>query len=135
MPVSSFLSGKPESNSATKTDSNAQSADKPEEAPSHAPGTLLELKRVDEVYDRTRNAWISQDAKIQGEKPAEKDAYEAYAFTLNRHFDQMMMSSTLTVDIRSASLRRVGAEVIGSVSGISWTAKPLKVCLLIFTSR
>ncbi|THH07479.1 hypothetical protein EW145_g3351 [Phellinidium pouzarii] len=98
------------------------------ESPGIMPGTLLQLKRVDEYFERARNTWIPRDSAVQ--KPAsavEEDKYGAYAFTVTRRFDITGLGSKNTIDIRSEWLRSVGSKVIGSVAGISWTAKPLKI--------
>ena len=104
--------------------------EKPDQA-NEAPGSLLEIKRVDEVYDRHRCEWIARDSIVPKVKRPSKDPYGAYAFTVNRRFnptpDPTLHTITTTLDIKSEFLRKIGAEVIGQVQGVTWTTKPLKV--------
>lgn len=101
--------------------------------PQAPPGSVLEVKRVDETYDQLNGKWSSRDRIIETGVKNGKDAYAAYAFTVNRRFqpkdNKGMHVVTTTLDIKSEHLREVGKSVIGQVQGISWTSKPLKVSL------
>ena len=98
-------------------------------------GTLLELKRVDEVYDRKISEWVVRDSSSykNKRKKAGADKYAPYAFLVHRKFnpttDPTLHIITTTIDVRSEWIRKVGVEVIGQVQGITWTAKPLRVSL------
>ncbi|KLO17805.1 P-loop containing nucleoside triphosphate hydrolase protein [Schizopora paradoxa] len=100
-------------------------------------GTRLEIKRLDEIYDRTRSEWTKKDTVER--KSKDKDgAYAEFAFTVVRKFNPTQEPTlhiiTTTYDIRSIHLRKIGKDVIGQVQGISWTAKPLKVDPQIFVA-
>ncbi|TDL27684.1 P-loop containing nucleoside triphosphate hydrolase protein [Rickenella mellea] len=134
----------PDAENATK-DADTQNQQQPNHKPNPTPapsspappppppipaGTLLEVKRVDEVYDRKLNEWKLKDSIVTSKKP-KKDPYAAYAFTVNRKFlptpDSTLHIIITTIDIKSAVLKKAGMEVVGQVQGISWTSKPLKV--------
>lgn len=101
--------------------------------PQAPPGSVLEVKRVDETYDALNGKWASRDRIIETGVRDGKDTYAAYAFTVNRRFqpkdNKGMHTVTTTLDIKSEHLREVGKTVIGQVQGISWTSKPLRVSL------
>ena len=107
------------------------STDASQEEPQGAPGSLLELKRIDEVYDQRSGEWTTRESITTHDSKKEKDKYAAYAFTINRKFkptnEKGMHTVTTSLDIKSEHLREVGMTVIGQVQGISWTSRPLKV--------
>ncbi|TCD68283.1 hypothetical protein EIP91_011249 [Steccherinum ochraceum] len=102
------------------------------------PGSVLEVKHVDEIYDLFTGQWTIKPtpAEAVAQPTKEKGKYDAYIFTVIRRFnpsnmgpDRKATSYTMTkvLEIHSEALREVGKEVIGNVQGISWTAKPLRV--------
>jgi hypothetical protein len=95
-------------------------------------GSLLEVKRVDEIFDRKTSEWVTRDSRSsKKKKKAGEDKYAPYAFLVHRKFnptpDPTLHMITTTIDVRSEWIRKVGVEVIGQVQGITWTAKPLRV--------
>ena len=102
------------------------------------PGTVLEVKHLDEVYDIFTGQWSVKPTPASAVAPPPKDSgkYDAYIFTVIRRFnpstmapDRKATSYTMTkvLEIHSEALRNVGKEIVGNVQGISWTAKPLRV--------
>ena len=94
-------------------------------------GTRLEIRRLDEIYDRQRSEWTKKDT-VERKSKDKDSAYAEFAFTVVRKFNPTQEPTlhiiTTTYDIRSSHLRKIGKDVIGQVQGITWTAKPLKVC-------
>lgn len=104
------------------------------------PGSVLEVKHLDEVLEPLTGRWDVKPTPRGGDLNSKKrDKYDAYAFTVIRRFSpagpvggrangmQMTYSVTKMLNIQSPELAKVGAEVIGHVQGVSWTAKPLRV--------
>lgn len=93
-------------------------------------GMRLEVKRLDEVYDRNRSEWTKRDTVPRKSKNKD-EAHAEFAFSVIRKFnptqDPTLHLITTTYDIRSPHLRKMGKDIIGQVQGISWTSKPLKV--------
>lgn len=97
------------------------------------PGSLLEVKRIDETYDMRNGVWSTRDSVTPTSEKKDKDTYAAYVFTVNRRFqptdNKGMHIVTTVLDVKSEHLREVGKSVIGQVQGISWTSRPLKVSI------
>lgn len=112
-------------------ESAAADAGSDETQPQAPPGSLLEVKRIDETYDMRNGVWSTRDSAIPTSAKKDKDTYAAYAFTVNRRFqptdNKGMHVVTTILDIKSEHLREAGKNVIGQVQGISWTSRPLKV--------
>lgn len=92
-------------------------------------GMRLDVRRIDEVYDRKKCAWVTRDTPTQ-KKKTDSDRYAEYAFTLNRRITENGDNPPIiktSLDIRSTYLRDVGSAVIGANYGISWASKPLQV--------
>lgn len=92
-------------------------------------GMRLDVRRIDEVYDRKKCAWVTRDTPTQ-KKKTDTDRYAEYAFTLNRRITENGDNPPIiktSLDIRSTYLRDVGSAVIGANYGISWASKPLQV--------
>ena len=106
-------------------------AEPSEEEPQGPPGSLLEVKRIDEIYETKTGEWTTRDSIVTHSSKKEKDKHAVYAFTVNRRFqptgDKGVHIVTTSLDIKSEHLREVGKAVIGQVQGISWTSRPLKV--------
>ena len=124
-----------------------------------APGTVLKVKHLDEVLDLATGQWNMKPTPPSETVPPRKGGkYDAYAFTVIRKFTPTQMngqhnhsgqgflgrqpsqspsSFTMTklIEIHSIGLKEVGQEVIGQIPGVSWTAKPLRVCAIPFQSR
>jgi hypothetical protein len=115
-------------NHAAGTDTPATS--NPEEAtPAEEPGSRIEYKHVDEIYDPKTGIWTFRDSAPYVVKT--DDAYAPYAFTINRKFDYQGLNPEVTIDIKSAALATAGAAVVGNIGGISWHA-PLRVSFFVF---
>lgn len=106
------------------------------------PGSVLEVKYLDETYDMVTGQWSLKVTPQTTAQPSAKEGkYDAYAFTVIRKFQPVGMprgghrSGSYNVitqlEIHSEHLRQIGQEVIGHVQGISWNAKPLRVCAMI----
>ena len=113
------------------TQKNSTPSKKPDVAEE---GERLEIKRLDELYDRNHGEWTKTETVNR--KPRSKSHTHAeYAFIVLRKFnptdDPTLHDITTTYDIKSRHLRKIGKEVIGNVLGISWTARPLKVLLML----
>lgn len=109
--------------------------------PSGDPGSVLEIKHLDEVVDVLTGSVTIKPTPVSADRTSNKRGkYDVYAFTIVRRFmpighaRKMGKTSSYNVtrvlDIRSKELRDVGAQVIGRVQGVSWTAKPLRVCYI-----
>lgn len=120
-------------------ESAAADAGSGETQPQAPPGSLLEVKRIDETYDMRNGVWSTRDSAAPTGTKKDKDTYAAYAFTVNRRFqptdNKGMHVVTTVLDIKSEHLREVGKSVIGQVQGISWTSKPLKVIVSLTSWR
>ena len=123
----------------TAAESHADSDSKDAEAERDAKGRdgmRLEIRRIDEVYDRKKCAWVTRDTPTQ-KKKVDSDRYAEYAFTVTRRItengDQPPIIKT-SFDIKSTYLRDVGSEVIGPNYGISWASKPLQVLISVIIS-
>lgn len=95
-------------------------------------GMRLDVRRIDEVYDRKKCAWVTRDTPTQ-KKKTDTDRYAEYAFTLNRRITENGDNPPIiktSLDIRSTYLRDVGSAVIGANYGISWASKPLQVIVI-----
>lgn len=93
-------------------------------------GHIVEVKRLDEVYNRRTGEWLKTDT-VNRKSRTKPDAHAEYIFTVIRKFnptdDPTLHDITTTYDIRSRHLRRAGKDIVGNVLGISWNARPLKV--------
>ncbi|THH28748.1 hypothetical protein EUX98_g5449 [Antrodiella citrinella] len=118
-----------------KGDKDAQEE---EELATGSPGSVLEVKHLDEVYDMFTGQWSVKPTPAAAVAQSNKDGgkYDAYIFTVIRRFNPSTMSSdrkatsytmTKVLEIHSEALKKVGKEILGNVQGISWTAKPLRV--------
>ena len=105
------------------------------------PGSVLEVKRLDEVLEPMTGKWHVKPTPVEVESSGKKRGKcDAYAFTVVRRFSltastllgrvagtPMTYTVTKVLEIHSPELIKVGAKVIGHVQGVSWTAKPLRV--------
>lgn len=109
-----------------------------EEVATGDPGSVLEVKHLDEVLDGLTGKWSTKPTPKDSDASSHKKRgkYDAYAFTVVRRFTpgppampgaQPSYSVSRWVDIHSPELTKVGASVIGHVQGVSWTTKPLRV--------
>ncbi|KAI0697369.1 P-loop containing nucleoside triphosphate hydrolase protein [Cytidiella melzeri] len=112
-----------------------------DEVPSGDPGTVLQVKLLDEVLNTSTGKWDVKPTPAGGHTgpPTKKgNKYQCFAFTVVRRFTPAaavdrtgkVPSYTIAkfVEIHSDELRKIGGEVIGPVQGgVSWTAKPLRV--------
>ena len=107
-----------------------------EEVAQGEPGSVLEVKYLDEVYDMLTGQWSTRVTPPAAVQPAKEGKYDAYAFTVIRKFQPVhIMRGTKAnsynvitlLEIHSDHLRSIGQEVISHVQGVSWTAKPLRV--------
>lgn len=93
-------------------------------------GMRLDLRRIDEYYDRRKCAWVIRDTPAP-KKKSTTDKYAEFAFTLNRKITEVgegiPPNIKTSFDIKSPYLKDVGMTVIGQVQGVSWTSKPLQV--------
>ncbi len=109
----------------------------PDEIPEGPPGSVLEIKYLNEVHDVFKNQWSIRPAPppTDDEKTRKNEAqkYNVYAFAVIRKFNHSQdgktnsFNVTTSLQINSPELIKVGQDVIGHVQGISWTAKPLRV--------
>lgn len=116
-----------------------QSAQAEEELPAGDPGTVLEVKHLDEVLDTITGQWVTKATPVgQTSSTRKSGKYDCFAFTVVRRFTPASAITrggkastynvTKWIEIHSDELRRVGAKVIGHVQGgASWTTKPLRV--------
>lgn len=102
------------------------------------PGTVLEVKHLDEVLEPMSGKWNVRPTPMGVDSNKKIGKYDAYAFTVVRRFSpagpigrmpgsQMTYSVTKWLSIQSPELIKVGSTVIGHIQGVSWTAKPLRV--------
>lgn len=109
-----------------------------EQLPTGDPGTVLQVKHLDEVLDLVTGQWTvraTPHAQTSSAKKAGK--YDCFTFTVVRRFTPAngigrggkvtSYNVTKVIDIRSSELRDIGRKVIGQIQGVSWTAKPLRV--------
>lgn len=121
-------------------DPSSQSTEQQEEVvPEGAPGTVLEVKHLHEVFDYMTQEYIIKPALPFHQKSSDSNKfdgskYTAYAFTVIRKFSPSGRNRTNTfnitteLEIHSKHLIEVGQGAIGQIPGISWTAMPLRVC-------
>ncbi|KAK8223114.1 hypothetical protein HDK90DRAFT_515460 [Phyllosticta capitalensis] len=77
-------------------------------------GTMLEFKRVDELWDNTiHNYKLTESA----EDPV--DEFNSYVFTVRRRFDWENKYRSTVVDIKSKLLREALSEIFKDVKGVS----------------
>lgn len=103
------------------------------------PGSVLEIKHLDEVYDVLTGQWSTRVTPPSAVKaPPKEGKYDAYAFTVIRKFQpagvirgtKPSSYNVITeLEVHSEHLRRIGQEAVGHVQGVSWNAKPLRVRL------
>ncbi|KAI0922610.1 hypothetical protein AcV5_009538 [Taiwanofungus camphoratus] len=120
-------------------DPSSQSTEQQEEVvPEGAPGTVLEVKHLHEVFDYMTQEYIIKPALPFHQKSSDSNKfdgskYTAYAFTVIRKFSPSGRNRTNTfnitteLEIHSKHLIEVGQGAIGQIPGISWTAMPLRV--------
>ncbi|PCH35814.1 nucleoside triphosphate hydrolase protein [Wolfiporia cocos MD-104 SS10] len=105
-------------------------------------GSVLEVKHLHEVYDRSEDKYVIKPAPLYDTSPGNKrdgqKEYTSHAFTVIRRFargqpDSSYNFSTL-LQINSQHLVDVCKEVIGPFPEISWTAKPLRISPQTFLS-
>lgn len=89
-----------------------KSADKNAET---SPGSDLEYKRVDQVWDSSIHNYKLKDTT---ESP-EVAHYEGFLFHIRRTFDWEGKYKTTYVDVKSKDLRECLREVIGNIKGVS----------------
>ena len=109
-----------------------------EELPTGEPGTVLDVKHLDEVLDLITGKWTTKPTPVEEATTSKKKSgkYDCFVFTVIRRFTPtnpvgrggkaQSYNVTKLIGIQSAELRKIGSEVIGS-AGVSWHAKPLKV--------
>jgi hypothetical protein len=93
---------------------------------SFLPGTVLEPKILDVVYDRQTGTWRDKDGE------GFDCSYVEYAFIVKRKFSEHEPTVSTTIQLNSPRLIFYGSSVIGSRPGLSWTAKPCVVDLELF---
>ncbi|KDQ08103.1 hypothetical protein BOTBODRAFT_139298 [Botryobasidium botryosum FD-172 SS1] len=111
---------KPDAESDSESDTSSEDS-----LPTEEPGSRLEYKHVDEVYDSSVGDYVLRDAAPRLRK--RDKAYAALSFTINRKFDYEDKNPVTTVDIRSAALAAVGKAIIGNFNGLSWHVTPVQV--------
>lgn len=106
-------------------------------------GSRLEFKRVDEIWEESQ--WILRDSAETVHKKDQDDKYREYSFIIVRryHATTFTLVNTLSVppsfhlarhsfpnsiEIKSDHLRKALQDVIKQVNGVSWNARPLRVC-------
>lgn len=112
-----------------------------EQLPTGEPGTVLEVKYLDEVVDLTTGQWDVKPTPISQASSAKKGGkYDCFTFTVIRRFTPVggigrggkatSYNVTKLLEIHSEELRTIGSTVIGAIQGgVSWTAKPLRVSI------
>lgn len=106
------------------------------------PGSVLEVKHLDEIMDAMTGSWTIKPTPVSANRTSNKRGkYDAYAFTVVRRFipsghigkggQAQSYNVTKVIDIQSKELREIGAQVAGRVQGVSWTAKPLRVSMFL----
>lgn len=116
-----------------------------EPLPNGDPGTILQVKHLDEILDLTTGKWNVRPTPATVQSKQEENKYSCFAFTVVRRFlpsgnngrnGQASYTVTKLIDIQSEHLRKIGGEVIGPTqSGVSWTAKPLRVNFFSFDAN
>lgn len=120
-----------------KSDDEAKE-EKKESLASGEPGSVLEVKHIDEIYDMFSGQWTVRPTPPSATASSKDKSgkYDAYTFTVIRRFNPAAVTAdrratsysvVKLLEIHSEELKKVGNEVIGNVQGISWTAKPLRV--------
>ncbi|KAH9931593.1 P-loop containing nucleoside triphosphate hydrolase protein [Fomitopsis serialis] len=96
----------------------------------------LQVKRVDHVYDMYTCMWSYEDTKVQatphvlhGGKTADgADVWRSFCFVVVRQMPTCAGEEpAVAVTIKSPYLVAACQDVIGEISGISWTADPLEL--------
>lgn len=111
-----------------------------EELPIGDPGTVLEVKHLDEVLDLATGQWNVKPTPLAQTSPAKKTGkYDCFVFTVIRRFTPAngigrggkvtSYNVSKLIEIHSEELKQIGHKVIGQTQGVSWTTKPLRVSL------
>ncbi|KAI0089637.1 P-loop containing nucleoside triphosphate hydrolase protein [Irpex rosettiformis] len=111
-----------------------------EETPAGEPGTVLEVKHLDEVLNLSTGKWTVKPTPEGEANSTKKKAgkYESFVFNVIRRFTptnpigragkSQSYNLAKLIEIHSTELRQIGHEAIGPIQGgVSWHAKPLRV--------
>lgn len=129
-------------------DSDSEAGGPPSEVDIESPenddemGTLLDVKRLDLVWDQILGRWNTQDTPVVSEEEKAfvlEDPYKQYAFVYTTRYGGGNGSVAIgsgsyphlgpipEIEIKSRWLRQACKEVVGKMPGVSWTAEPLVV--------
>lgn len=93
-------------------------------------GMKLEAKCIDMHYDKVSGQFQAEERKSISLNNT--DPYAADAFTLH-HTVGASIPYLAYFDIRSPYLRKTFESEMGQINNISWTASPLRVCVMPFS--
>jgi hypothetical protein len=106
---------KQEKKAAKKAIKEAEAAAKKEAEGDTTRASVLEYKRVDELFDEELHDWDIRDSVPH----SKADKYSTYIFTVRRIFDYDGRYTETKVDVKSQLLKDALSEIIGDVRGIS----------------
>ena len=98
--------------------------------PESESGMKLEAKCIDMHYDKVSGQFQAEERKTIGLNNT--DPYAADAFTLH-HTVGASIPYLAYFEIRSPYLRKAFESEMGQINNISWIARPLRVCVIIFS--
>ncbi|KAH9931588.1 uncharacterized protein B0H18DRAFT_1208895 [Fomitopsis serialis] len=96
----------------------------------------LQVKRVDRIFDMNAHTWTYEDTKVHaipqvfsgGRTSDGSDVWQSFCFVVVRQIPPVPgAESTVSVIVKSPYLRTACQDVIGEVSGISWTVDHLEL--------
>lgn len=95
-------------------------------------GSRLEIKRVDEVYDASRQTFVVQEGYKSPEMDEKNEPFAEYAFLVWRRIapspsPAIFPTTHTSIDVKSEYLKDLCQNIIGGFMGISWMSKPLRV--------
>lgn len=95
-------------------------------------GSRLEIKRVDEVYDASRQTFVVQEGYKSPEMDEKNEPFAEYAFLVWRRIvpppsPAIPPTTHTSIDVKSDYLKDLCQNIIGGFMGISWMSKPLRV--------
>lgn len=95
-------------------------------------GSRLEIKRVDEVYDASRQTFALQEGYKSPDMDEKNEPFAEYVFLIWRRIvpppsPAIPPTTHTSIDVKSVYLKNLCQNIIGGFMGISWISKPLRV--------
>ncbi|KAI5779375.1 hypothetical protein EDC01DRAFT_780252 [Geopyxis carbonaria] len=100
---------------AKKAEEEAEAEAKEKEGEDKERATVLEYKRVDELFDKELHDWDVRDSVPH----SKADKYSSFVFTVRRIFDYENRYQETLVDVKSPLLKDALSDVFGDTRGIS----------------